>query len=210
MTQARADRSTVARRRPGRPPTTGGPPTADVILAAAREVFGEVGYERTTITEVAERAGVTRPAVNHYFRGKQRLYDAVVADTASPCGGEGDAARAVPQRLGHLVAAATRDGAGNGSYARFLTSAVLDGFRVPEVAERGPSALAEIRAAVTETLAGGVHTGELRADLDIAAVTEMMIAMVWGMTLYAGFVGSREQLESVVEQFGRLLEGGLR
>jgi AcrR family transcriptional regulator len=57
--------------RPGRAP--GSPPNREAILAAARALFGERGYERATIRAIAARAGVDAALVYHYFGSKDRL-----------------------------------------------------------------------------------------------------------------------------------------
>jgi AcrR family transcriptional regulator len=44
------------------------------VLQAALEVFGEVGFERATLQDVAERAGVTKGALYHYFDSKDQLF----------------------------------------------------------------------------------------------------------------------------------------
>jgi AcrR family transcriptional regulator len=44
------------------------------ILAAARAVFGERGYARSTIREIAQRAGVTHGLVVLHFETKERLF----------------------------------------------------------------------------------------------------------------------------------------
>lgn len=44
------------------------------ILRVAAEVFGENGYVATTMEQVAERLGVTKPAIYYHFRGKEELY----------------------------------------------------------------------------------------------------------------------------------------
>jgi AcrR family transcriptional regulator len=43
------------------------------ILAAALEVFAEKGYEAASISDVTERAAVSRGLVTYYFTSKQRL-----------------------------------------------------------------------------------------------------------------------------------------
>ena len=50
------------------------------ILTAAFEVFAEAGYERTTIADVGERAGVSPALVVHYFGSKGDLFGAVIQD----------------------------------------------------------------------------------------------------------------------------------
>ena len=48
------------------------------LLAAAREVFAEVGFDAATIAAVAVRAGVSTGNVYRYFDGKQALLDAAL------------------------------------------------------------------------------------------------------------------------------------
>lgn len=48
------------------------------LLDAAGEVFAKVGFERATIKEITELAGVSVAAVNYHFSDKQELYAQVV------------------------------------------------------------------------------------------------------------------------------------
>lgn len=48
------------------------------ILSYAAEIFAEKGYYSTTIDEIAERSGVVRGTVLHYFESKEKLFDAVL------------------------------------------------------------------------------------------------------------------------------------
>ncbi|MBO3751065.1 TetR family transcriptional regulator [Streptosporangiaceae bacterium NEAU-GS5] len=48
--------------------------TEEAILAAARQMFAEVGYDRTTIRAVAKAAGVDAGLVMHYFGTKDELF----------------------------------------------------------------------------------------------------------------------------------------
>jgi AcrR family transcriptional regulator len=50
------------------------------ILKAAFAVFAEAGYERTTISDVGKRAGVSPALVVHYFGTKAELFAAVIQD----------------------------------------------------------------------------------------------------------------------------------
>ena len=55
-----------------------GPERRQQLLAVGRELFGQRGYEATSIEEVAARAEVSKPVVYEHFGGKERLYEAVV------------------------------------------------------------------------------------------------------------------------------------
>jgi AcrR family transcriptional regulator len=56
----------------------GGEDTRAALLAAARVVFAEQGYQGATVRAIAARAGVDAAMVNHWFGGKQGLFTAIV------------------------------------------------------------------------------------------------------------------------------------
>lgn len=58
--------------------------TREEILAAARTTFGEVGYDRATIRQIAATAGVDPALVHHYFGPKADLYAAAIDVPISP------------------------------------------------------------------------------------------------------------------------------
>lgn len=51
--------------------------TRKELLATARGLFAEHGFEKTTLDLVAERAGVTKGALYHHFKNKRELFQAV-------------------------------------------------------------------------------------------------------------------------------------
>jgi AcrR family transcriptional regulator len=71
ISQIQEDRRRWSRRPKSRPTE---------ILAAAFQIFAESGYERTTIADVGERAGVSPALVVHYFGTKADLFAAVIQD----------------------------------------------------------------------------------------------------------------------------------
>ncbi len=62
---------------PGRPRSSSSD-RAQQILKAATKLFGDLGYDKTTIRLVAESAGVDPKLVMHYFGTKQRLFISTV------------------------------------------------------------------------------------------------------------------------------------
>lgn len=86
----------------GRRPA-GGPDTREAVLAAARELFAERGYERTTIRGVAAAAGVDPALVHRQFGSKEGLLAEAITLPIEPeaiLGGLG----ADPDRLGTEIA----------------------------------------------------------------------------------------------------------
>jgi len=55
-----------------------GQSTRQRIVEAATRLFGESGYDGTSIEGVLKATGVSRGALYHHFEGKQALFDAVL------------------------------------------------------------------------------------------------------------------------------------
>jgi AcrR family transcriptional regulator len=70
--------------------------TRERLIAAGRELFGERGYDATSIEAILATAEVARGSLYHHFATKEALYDAVlerlIADIASAAA---DAARGI-------------------------------------------------------------------------------------------------------------------
>ena len=80
----------------------GSPDARQAILGAARELFAEQGFDRTTMRAVGARAGVDPALIYHYFGDKDRLLAAVVeppADLAAVLAGMA----AEPSRAGEEI-----------------------------------------------------------------------------------------------------------
>jgi AcrR family transcriptional regulator len=74
-----ATRGLKTRKRPGRPPKGDKRDrTRAALIAAAAFVIGEKGWDRTSLDEVARRAGMSRGAIYGNFRDREELFLAVV------------------------------------------------------------------------------------------------------------------------------------
>ncbi|MDA3624528.1 TetR family transcriptional regulator [Saccharopolyspora oryzae] len=69
-------------KRRGRRPS--GEDTRAALLAAAREVFTEQGYDAATVRAIAAHAGVDPAMVNHWFGSKAGLFSAAVQIPINP------------------------------------------------------------------------------------------------------------------------------
>lgn len=59
--------------------------TRSRLVSAARKAFSECGFERTTVRQIANEAGVNPALINRYFGGKEQLFaEAVSIDLAFP------------------------------------------------------------------------------------------------------------------------------
>jgi AcrR family transcriptional regulator len=54
-------------------------PTSESLVAAARELFSQHGYEGTSVRSITRRAGTNLGAITYHFGSKEALYEAVLA-----------------------------------------------------------------------------------------------------------------------------------
>jgi AcrR family transcriptional regulator len=174
-------------------------------LHAARQVFGESGYDAATFQEIAVRADLTRPAINHYFATKTLLYKEVIGLAHATVVAAGFEQARLADGFADRVAAFIRVAVGaqeqDQSVAAFLVTSVLECQRHPELRQDDYDVLQTMRAFADWALAEGVAHGELRADLDLDVTSELLAAMLCGLGFYAGFVGERERIPAVAAEF---------
>ncbi len=100
-----------------------GPQRRAQVLAVARRVLSDRGFHGTTMADIAEAAGVTKPVLYQHFTSKRELYRTVLEDIG---------ARLESAVIESAVAAPTpraRAEAGIGAFANFV-EADHDGFRL--------------------------------------------------------------------------------
>jgi AcrR family transcriptional regulator len=179
-------------------------------LLAAREVFSELGYDAATFQAIAIRADLTRPAINHYFANKRVLYQEVVERTNSlvvTAGAErAQSAKTLVDRLEAYIAAAVQADEKDRSAAAFLVTAVLESQRHPELSQGQNNSLENSRIFVTWAVNEAIESGELTTQTDVKTLVEMLVAVLWGMGFYAGFVGGHGELDNITQQLRLLLK----
>lgn len=47
------------------------------IIMAAHDLFIEKGFQETSMSDIAEKTGITRPTLHYYFRTKEKMFQAV-------------------------------------------------------------------------------------------------------------------------------------
>lgn len=60
----------------------------EAFLAAAKEVFQEVGFDRASMDEIAARAGSSKATLYRYFATKEALFQELISRMANEFGGE--------------------------------------------------------------------------------------------------------------------------
>ncbi|MFF4406776.1 helix-turn-helix domain-containing protein [Streptomyces sp. NPDC001262] len=143
--------------------------TRERLLDAARELFAERGFDRTTTREIGERAGADPALIARYFGGKPQLYLASL---------RAESDRAVPadlldeERLLGLLRRITDHGPGP------VTRATVVPYSDPVVQEAARTQLYErLVDPLSEHFAQDrVPRAQLRAELAVAALTGIVLA----------------------------------
>lgn len=156
------------------------PGAREKLLAAAVELFTARGYAATSVREIVEHAGLTKPALYYHFGSKESIYLEILQDIHVRMD---EALSRLSSKEGTSRERLTRFGVGlfelfeeNVSAARFM-NAVLWGppqgappfdFRTFHVA---------IRAAVGRMVEDGIARGEIRPK-DPADIAQAFIAVL--------------------------------
>ncbi|WP_246236447.1 TetR/AcrR family transcriptional regulator [Actinomadura chibensis] len=164
------------------------------ILAAARDLFGEHGYDGVTVRMIAARAEANTALVHRYFGSKPALFGEVLAGESALRGVIAGDPAGLPRRLAehfvrHIdqrqVTAVSRmldRSAGHPEVKKILLHYLEDVVVQPIVAQLdGPDARARALLASTIIMGGGpirrlLGTGDLR-DVDPAELTDRVTAM---------------------------------
>ncbi|MCI2420472.1 TetR family transcriptional regulator [Saccharopolyspora sp. K220] len=102
-----------------------GADTKAALLAAAREVFTEQGYDAATVRAIAGKAGVDPAMVNHWFGGKEGLFTAAVAIPINPSEVVPQLLEGDPQQLAERLLhrfLTVWDNVGGGQFAALMRS----------------------------------------------------------------------------------------
>jgi AcrR family transcriptional regulator len=156
------------------------------ILDAAREVFGELGYETATVRDIIRRTGLAAGTFYNYYRSKEEVYVALSDEGARQVAPLLKAQRAQSADWGEFVRAAI------GAYFLFLADAHKSwlarrppGEPYPHVHGETPEMAAvfnEVREAIVEEIARG---GAPAADPDYLAAACIAIARDVGEKMLA-------------------------
>lgn len=131
--------------------------TRAAILAAAREMFAELGYAGATTRGIARKAGVDPALVHHYFTNKEGLFAAAMQETVSTV--------SVVDELPHTAGE---------DVAEQLLRAYLDPWERDETAEA--------MIALYRTAAASGNTANLVHDAGMTPLLERIAKLIGGRT----------------------------
>ena len=159
-------------------PSAAGADATERILAAAKDLFAESGFNAVSMNAIAERAGVSKANIFHHFKSKNELYLAVLKTACSQSRPQidqlGNGSGTLIERLrafslSHL--------------ANILRDEKISQLIQRDLLENGPQRGKEFAeqvfgqnfASLVEILRTGQKKGGLRADIDPAMLATLLI-----------------------------------
>jgi AcrR family transcriptional regulator len=172
--------------------------TKRALLEAASELFGRHGYERTTLREIGEQAGVDAALIARYFGNKASIYIACL-EADEPARDADHQSNQLRQGLvERVIDRATR----------FGPTPVLQAIVVPTDDPHVGRAARTVMARRTvgplrdRIAADGLDRAELRAEIAVAALTGIALARSAGTLAVLGTASTSDVIE-ITEQLLR-------
>lgn len=185
------------------------------ILAAAIEVFGEVGYAAAGWSAIIERTGMTKGALYHHFDSKEALASAIIEEGSDKL-----------LSAFRSVCGSSSPGLENLVHGTFTIVKVLSSDEIAGAAEHLISTLGgfntaaghfctDLVALVSAEARRAIAEGDLRNDVDPEVVGESIVGAIFGMRLLCNTIsglddtagGGADSLERLTRIWALLLPG---
>lgn len=176
----------------------------DEALDRALELFWRKGYEGTSLSDLTEAMGITRPSLYAAFGNKEELFRKAVDRYAEGPGGyarealRAPTAREVVERLLHGAA----DLRGEGCHppgCLFVQGALSCGDAADAMRQELIARRTAHEAAIRRRFERAQAEGDLPANADPAGLARYVVTVIYGMAVLASGGASREHLGRVVE-----------
>lgn len=168
------------------------------ILKAAAEVFGERGYDRATIREIARRAGVTHGLVIRHFHNKEELLIAAFPGPRDVAPLVSGSTETLPERIADGFVAGL-DATGNSHPIIALI----------RCAAAGESSAAQLYEAIEEQVMSSY--GQIFDAPEAEVRVHLMAATLIGVAFYRRVLASgplaQLDADALVAELGRALRG---
>jgi AcrR family transcriptional regulator len=154
--------------------------TRERVIAAARRLFTELGYEGATIRQIAQAAGMSTGAVFASFPDKDALFEEIIlADDAKRLQSMRDAIEGAKTVEDALLAGFEISYGFHLQHLPLLRARIACSWtRTPETEFRMRELRAPITSLVDLALAGGVKRGELSSKADLKLIGQTINDLV--------------------------------
>lgn len=155
--------------------------TAHLILSTARQLFAARGFDGVSINDIATASGVSKANIFHHFGSKQALYMEVLKTSLNEFGELTEHLQPerapLEQRLYHFMLAHASHLRAHPAAAHVIQRELLED-RDEVTRELADQATGAQFKRLFGLLQEAQQSGEIRADVDLAALVVMIIGVV--------------------------------
>jgi AcrR family transcriptional regulator len=159
------------------------------ILDAALRCFSRDGFHNTTTADIVRESGVSQGTLYLYFATKDEMIAALAEDRHQNEALLNALALREQDPIRGLLALIELHGAGLTDAARLDARRVgvqgwAEALRNPDIHRSVVGGLATVREAIVRLVERGQRTGQIRSEIDPAAVARTLIALFQGLVLH--------------------------
>ena len=158
------------------------------IIEGAAQSFADRGYRQTSIDEIARNLGLSKGAIYIYFKSKEELFVAIFAQfmsktqmTLHDCITYQETVFSKLEKLLESYLSSLYDT--DPVRSRLLLEFWLESSRLPELQKILTEQKKHDQEMLSKVLYQGVKSGELRANLNVEEVTEVILSTCDGLIL---------------------------
>lgn len=155
--------------------------TREALLAAASEVFREVGVDGSSLDAICARAGFTRGALYVHFPSREALVEAVVEGIVGRWTARVVVSADAGGDLERSILGFARDLEGTDELRLVLEAA----HRVPAVRARFLGLAEAVKGLLAQQVRAAQAEGRARSDVDPEGTASMLMALALGMVALA-------------------------
>jgi len=183
------------------------------IAQAAIEIFGEQGFERTRIEDVAVKAGVGKGTIYEYFRDKETLLkgafevliEGMMGDVSLTPDTEMSAVETLKQMSALMIQAMQDIG---DAYKFFLEYMLHKSRSTDEYDLLGPM-LEDFRGFISAVIEQGIEKGEFRSGIDAYSYASAILAWYDGAIFHWIILPGTIGLDGMGDRFMDMILNGL-
>lgn len=179
------------------------------VLLAARQIFWRKGYQGTSLDDITEATGLTKPSLYAGFGDKASLFlkvldhyhDQLIKRSEGILAETPNARAAVEAWLTHFLPACSGERGRNGCLS--VNTLTDGGLNDPAVAKSIADFNARLESLILNRLQ--VDRAQFASDFDPVAASRTIMVIYMGLMTMAKQKPSPQQVKMVISQIGRLL-----